>query len=242
MTTLAVDRSVTAASRVLAVTRLQLTTNPILVGMPLVVLAAAFVVNLMVFSVVDAAAEQGASGGLASIYFTQLVLAWVTLHQGFSFTVGLNVTRRAFYLASVLIAVLQSLGYGLVIYLGGVLERATGDWGVNLAFFNPRGLPDDASPAVYLAHVVPMAFATVVGLFLGAVSKRFGTRGFFLLSVAAILVLGLAVTLITYFGGWGAIWGWLGNQSLLSILIGWTLIPTALFAIGSWLALRRAVP
>lgn len=242
MTSLAVDRRVTLASRTLAVTRLQLTTNPILLVLPVLVLVAAFVVNLMIFSSVDRAAEGGATGGVASIYFTQMVIAWASVHQQFNLAVGLNVTRRAFYLGSVAVVVIESVLYGLVLVLGSVLERATDKWGVNLAFFNTTSLTDDASPTTFLVYAVPLTFVTMLGLFFGAVNKRFGTRNFFLLSVAAILVLGLIATLITYLNGWEPIVGWLARQSPLAIIAGWTLIPTVLVAVGGWFVLRRAVP
>lgn len=240
MTTLAVDRRVTLASRALAVTRLQLTTNPVLVGLPVLVLAAAFAVNLLVFTAMGDADAR--TGGLASIYFTQLAMAWVGVYQNFSFTVGLNVTRRAFYLASLLAAALQSVAYGLVLYLASILERASGGWGSNMLFFSPTALTASNSPMTFLVYAVPMLLLTLVGLFLGAVAKRFGTRGFFLLAVVAVVVVGSAAALITYLDGWGPIVAWLSSQSQLSLVIGWTLVPTVLAAVGGWFVLRRAVP
>ncbi|MBX6749724.1 MAG: hypothetical protein IRY85_08625 [Micromonosporaceae bacterium] len=242
MTSLAVDRRAILASRALAVTRLQLTTNLLPLAIPLVVLAGSFVVNVMVFSASDRAQAEGTTGGVASIYFAQLVVAWASVHQNFSFTVGLNATRGAYYLGSLAVAVLQSLVYGLVLFVLNILELATGDWGIGLAFFDPAGLTPDASPATYLVYTVPLAFVTMLGLFLGSVSKRFGTRGFFLLSIAAFLVGGLVATLITHLNGWEPIVEWLARQSLRAVLTGWLLVPTVLASVGGWFVLRRAVP
>jgi hypothetical protein len=242
MTSLVVDRRATLAGRALTVARLQLVTSPLLLVTPLVVLLGAFAVNLMIFSASDLAQEEGMTGAVASIYFAQLVIAWVSVHQNFSFTVGLNATRRAFYLASIAVAVLQSLVYGLVLYVFNVLERVTGEWGIGLEFFDPDGLTPDASLATFLVYTVPLVFVTILGVFLGAASKRYGTRGFLLLSVAVFLVLGLVTTVITYRDGWEPIVNWLTRQSPLVVLTGWLLIPTVLAAGGGWLVLRRAVP
>jgi hypothetical protein len=242
MTSLAIDRRASLAGRALTVARLQLVTSPLLLVTPLVVLLGAFAVNLMVFSANDLASADGWSGGVASIYLAQLVTTWVSVNQNFSFTVGLNATRRAFYLGSTAVAVLQSLLYGLVLFVFNTLEQATGEWGLDLAFFNPIGMAPDALPRTFLVFTVPLVFVTVLGVFLGAASKRYGTRGFLLLSVALFLLLGLVVALISYVDAWEAIAGWLSRQSPSAVLTGWVLVPTVLAAGGGWLVLRRAVP
>lgn len=179
---------------------------------------------------------------MPSIYITQFTLAWVGVYQGFGFAVGLNVTRRAFYLGTLLAGSVQSLAYGLVLYLAGIVERATGGWGLNMMFFDPAPLPGGSSPTAVLVYTVPMLFVTLVGLFLGATAKRFGTTGFVLWAVAAVAVIGSVIALITYLDAWGPVVEWLTNQSPLSFVIGWLLVPTALAAVGGWLVLRRAVP
>lgn len=239
MTSLAVDHRTTLARRALAVTRIQLTVYPLLVVLPILVLTAAFGVTVLAVSAMGDADVQ--VGGLMSIYFTQLALAWVGVYQGFSFTVGLNVTRRAFYLASLLTGALQSVAYGLVLYLASILERASDGWGIALRFFDPTSLASN-SPVTFVSYTMPMLFLTAVGLFLGAAAKRFGTMGFFLRSVAAVLVIALVATFITYVDGWGPIVGWFAQQSSLALLTGWLLVPTALAAVGGWFVLRRAAP
>jgi hypothetical protein len=240
MTTLAVDHRATLASRVIAMTRLQLTVNPLLVVLPIIVVWASFAVTRL--SVIGVQEPNVRLGGLMSIYFVQLGLAAVGGYQSFGHAVGLNVTRRAFYLASVLTGVLQSVLYGLMLYLAGILERATDGWGARLRFFDPTPLTSSNSPVTVLVYAVPLLFTTLVGLFLGALVKRFGPRNVILLSVAAALVLGLVAALITYLDGWAPIVGWLARQSPRAILTGWLLVPTALAGAGGWLVLRRAVP
>jgi hypothetical protein len=209
----------------------------------LIILAAAFVVNVMVYATVDQARD-ATTGGVLSIYISNFVMAWVSVHQGFSFLVGLNISRRAYWAASVLVVVLESLLYGLVLLLGAIVERATNGWGIGLRFFDPTELAS-FSLLTYLVYTVPLLSLSIFGLFLGTITKRFGARGTLLLSTAVILVIGGAVALISYLDAWSAVdsWlAWLSSQSLLSIVTGWVLIPAALAAVLGWLVLRRAVP
>jgi len=240
MTTLAVHHRATLASRVLAMVRLQLTVYPFLVVLPIIVVWASFVITRL--SVIGVQEPNVRVGGLMSIFLVQLGLAAVGGYQSFGHAVGLNVTRRAFYLASLLTGALESVLYGLMLYLAGILERATDGWGAHLRFFDPTPVTSSTSPVTILVYTVPLLFMTVVGLFLGALVKRLGPRNFILVSVAAALVLGLVAALITYLDGWGPIVGWLARQSPLAIFTGWLLVPTALAGAGGWLVLRRAVP
>jgi hypothetical protein len=241
MTSLANDHRVSPLNRTLAAARVLFIPPYMGLGLPLLILAAAFVVNIMVFASVEQARE-ATTGGVMSLYISSFIMAWVGVHQGFSFLVGLNVSRRVFWAASIVLVVLQSLLYGLILLVGAVVERATNGWGIGLRFFDPARATDSISLPSYLVYTVPLFSLTIFGLFFGAITKRFGTRGAFLLSTAAALVVGGGIALISRLDGWSAVGSWLASQSPLSIAVGWVLVPTAL-AIGlGWLALRRAVP
>jgi hypothetical protein len=241
MTTLAYDRRVSPVQRTLAAARILFIPPYMGLGLPLLILTTAFVVNVMVFASVEQARE-AATGGVMSLYISQFIMAWVSVHQSFSFLVGLNVSRRVFWVASLVVVVLESLLYGVVLLLGAIIEGATDGWGIGLRFFDPSHLTGRVTLPSYLVYTVPLLALSVFGLFLGAITKRFGTRGTFLLSTVATLVFGGGASLISYLDGWSAVGAWLARQSVLSITIGWVLVPTALAAVLGWLALRRAVP
>ena len=79
-------------------------------------------------------------------------------------------------------------------------------------------------------------------IFFASIGRRWGGNGIFVATMIAILVLGGAVALISFAGGWPAIGSWLTDQPLLALLAGWPLIPSALMLAGGWLVLRRATP
>ena len=242
MTSLAMERRLSPTYRILTTARVLMANPAMALLLPLGILASSFVVNLMVFSSIDEVQEGGVTGGLLSIYFTQFIICWISVHQFFSFSVGLNSTRRAYYAAAVLVSVGQALLFSVILYLGGIVERATDGWGTNLRFFDPTPVTSSNSPVTILVYAVPLILFSCLGLLQGALSKRFGTRGFFLILIVGFVVAGGLVVLVSQLDGWSAIGSWLADLSGLSVAIGWALIPTALAGAVGWWALRRATP
>jgi len=210
---------------------------------PVTILLVSFVVNLVIFAAIGRAAMQNSwTGGLASIYLVQLAVSWAGVRQHFSFTVGLNATRRAFYSGLTLVVLAQSVLFGLFVYLGAWIERATDGWGVGMKFFDPASFLDHHALSAMLIYIVPMALVSCFGVFVGAVGKRWGTFGFFGFSLASIVVFGGIAVLISLLHGWPAVGSWFVDQSALSLLAGWALVPTVLLGLGGSAVLRRAIP
>jgi hypothetical protein len=231
-------------NRVLRLARLQITSWPTLLGWPLAIVGVAFVFNLAFFASIgdEIPGDQKVTGGLASIYLVQLVVCAQLMTQVFSFAVGLNATRRTFFLAACVVAGVQSLMFGVLLYGFAAIERATGGWGIKMSFFAVDYLVDGYSPAGILIYTVPLLLMSAIGLFIGVVFKRWGTNGIWTLSVLLIAVVGSVAVLITLQDGWAAVGPWLGDQSPLALLAGWALVPLAALLAGSYTALRRAVP
>lgn len=229
-------------NRIARVVRVLVTAWPATLGWTLAVLTAAFSINLLVFWSIGDSLEEPKTGGLASIYIVQFIACWQLIHQFFGFIVGLNVTRRAFYIAAVLVTLGQSLAFAMLLYVMARLEDATGGFGINLAFFDPVPVTNSASPLTILVYAVPMALASCWGLFLGSITKRWGTNGFFALSLVGIVAIGLLALLITWVDGWPAIGTWLVDQSPVAMIIGWALLPAVAFGAAGFVPLRRAVP
>jgi hypothetical protein len=209
---------------------------------PLVIMGTAFVVNVLLFAAIGDAVDAPITGALASIYIVQFIVCWQGLYQFFSFAVGLNASRRAVYGGTVLVTLGQSVFFGLVLYSLAAIERATGGWGINLAFFDPLPVTHSPSPVTIFVYAVPMVLMSSLGLFCGAVNRRWGGTGIFLLAIAGTLVFGGAAALITLLDWWPAILSWFAAQSGLSMAAGWPLIPAALAIAGGYAVLRRATP
>jgi hypothetical protein len=232
-------------NRVLSVARILVTSWLNTLGWPVIILASSFAVNLVIFTAIGDEIPYGAgfvTGGIVSIYIVEAIASGQAITQFFSFAVGLNVTRRTFYLATCLVVLAQSVVFGILLYVCALIEHATAGWGIGLPFFDAVPVTHGNSPVNIAVYAVPMALLSFIGVFIAVVWKRWGNSGFFMLSLLTIVGLGLLGALITWRGGWPAVGAWFVDQPALLLVAGWTLIPVAALAGGGYAVLRRANP
>ncbi|MBA8823688.1 hypothetical protein FHX42_001017 [Saccharopolyspora lacisalsi] len=229
-------------NRILATARVQLAAWPSTLGMPWLVLGGAFLVNLMVFALINTSNEDAHTGGLVTFYVVVLVAYVVTMTQYFPMILGMSVTRRTFYLATCLMALVQSLGYGAVLTVLELVESATGGWGVSLPFFGVEFLQQSNVLLQLLAYAVPTLLVSSLGMFFGVTFKRWGVIGMYTLAIASLVVFGGLAVLVTWLRWWGAIGAWFADQSSLALLAGWPALLTLVLAAVNFLMLRRATP
>jgi hypothetical protein len=231
-------------NRVLAVVRLQLVNWRFGLGMPVGILALVLAINLVLFgSLGDAVPPDGRmTGGLLSIYIVVGVGLLQTMTQTFAFAVGLGVTRRAFYAGVVLLVAVEALGFGALVLVLNLVERASGGWGMGLKFFALDFLSVDDPVLQWLILTVPfLAFATV-GMFTGVVFKRWGQAGIYAVFMVLSVLLAALAVLITLRSGWPAVGGWFAGQSAPALFVWYPLVLSLLLGGASWLAIRRATP
>jgi hypothetical protein len=211
---------------------------------PWAILALSFAVNLALYftGANDDAKGQG-TGGLASLYIVVTIAYLQAMTQLFSFALGIGVSRRSFFLGTIIFAVAESLFFGGVIYTLGVIERATDGWGVGLAFFGVPWLTHGANPLELLVtYIAPLFVLASVAMFLGILHKRWGSNGLLWTSAIGVLVLGGAAVLVNWQGGWNAIGHWFASQSALALTAGWPWLLAAAALAGTWLIMRRTTP
>jgi hypothetical protein len=228
-------------NRIRQVARLQIPAWPHILGWTWGMMAVTFGINLLsVFANRDPGEGVTTTGGVASLYGIAIGMAAVSVTQIFPYALGMSVTRREFYLAWSLLAVVQSVVYALVLCLLRAVEQATGYWGMGMRFF---GLPlmDDANPVLLLlGYAVPMLVVTHLGILLGTFYLRWGTTGVLASLALAFTALGLAVVLIAWTRQWEAIGRWLLDQPPMALLAGWPVLVAAAFAAGGYTLIRRA--
>ncbi|GGP09560.1 hypothetical protein LDL08_15350 [Nonomuraea glycinis] len=228
-------------NRIRQVARLQMPAWPQILGWTWSMMAVTFGINLLTFMAnYDPGDGVTNTGGLVSLCGIAIGMATVSVTQIFPYALGMSVTRREFYLAWSLLAVVQSVVYALVLYLLRAVEQATGYWGMGMRFF---GLPfmDDANPVLLLlGYAVPMLVVTHLGILLGTLYLRWGATGVLAGLTLAFTALGLAAALITWTRQWHAIGRWLLDQSPTALLAGWPVPVAAAFAVGGYRLIRRA--
>ncbi|MFY1668398.1 ABC transporter permease [Plantactinospora sp. WMMB334] len=229
-------------NRVLIVTRVQLVGWQNTVGWPWLLLAMVFAVNYAVFWTIGDTEGNYTTGALVSIYIVVFVTSinWIT--QLLPFSMALSVIRRTFFLASALLLVVQSVVFGILLFLCQLAEKATGGWGIHLQFFG-LNFVDDLHPLLRIAfYTMPFVLLGFLGIFVAVFYKRFGLTGMWLLTTATLLVLAGLAVLLTWQELWPAIGRWLVDQPQVAWFVGWPTLFTALFGGAGYVTLRRVTP
>ncbi|MDW5330510.1 ABC transporter permease [Plantactinospora sp. KLBMP9567] len=229
-------------NRVLTVTRVQLVGWQNTVGWPWLLLVMIFAVNYGIFLAIGDIDESPTTGALMSIYIVVFVTSinWIT--QLLPFSMALSVIRRTFYLATALFLVVQSVAFGVLLFLCQLLENATGGWGINLRFFGLNFI-DQQNPLLQIAiYTMPFILLGFLGIFVAVFYKRFGLTGMWLLSTATLLVLASLAVLLTWLDLWSGIGGWLTDQPMAAWFVGWPALLAALLAGAGYLTIRRVTP
>jgi hypothetical protein len=200
---------------VLTACRLQLVAPLRALARPAALLAVGFAVSAPATAIFRHNGSIAIGGGLFTVHITVLLTAAQLVDRTLPFALSLGLTRRAYYAGTCLFLAGESLGYGLLLALGRVLERATGHWGGLMAFFDLPFLHHDGLAGMAettLTQAALIALAAAVGLGWGLVSLRWGGTGVAVL-LAALLV--LPGVLSWWVGGAGRIADWLSRQPQL---------------------------
>ena len=156
----------------------------------------------------------------------------------FPFSQAMSLTRREFYLGSLAAAGVSGLGMSLVFVLLGLLEQATGGYGMN-GYFAYLDWVWAAGPlAAGLTYFVLTMLFFVIGFWSATIFKRFGTAPLVLVMLGIGLGLVGLVALVTWQQAWPEVWRWILDTGSLGLTM-WAVLVSALLAAGSYLTLRR---
>ncbi|WP_224392489.1 hypothetical protein [Pseudonocardia sp. ICBG1293] len=236
------DRPVTTGSRLAAVLRMNLVDSRNRVGMPWVILAAIFAINLAVFWAVQAGTgspDGGVTGALAAMFFIVGTQYLVTMTQVMPFALSLGITRRHFYTGVLSLLAVETLLHSVLLTVLLGIERATGGWGVGMQFFAVGFLSGQNVVLTVLCYWVPMFVVGAVFLLSGAVFRRWGQLGVWALGVGVGLVAGLAVVLVTLQQAWPAVGRFFTGTPVPLLLAGYPLV-VGVLVVGGYLVVRRA--
>lgn len=230
--------------RLLNVMRIHTTHGEWLWMWPLAVLLVTFLFNVVIITLAGGFdnGSDHSTGGLVSTYIFTAIGQVQSITQLFSFAVGLSVTRRAFYIATSIVVLVQSAVFGLLLTVLKLIEQATGGWGVRLAFFRFFVLTQDGLLAQWAAYTVPFIGLSSIAIALAAVFKRWGQAGVVVTGLSIGIVISAAVAVITWQNWWLQIGAFFVNTSTLALQAGYPLVIAALAGGAGWLVLRRAAP
>lgn len=217
---------------------------------PWVITAAIFGLNLAIWTMVANAAggadnlEDAAltfNGGIVWLLSFMMVVAVQAMNLTFKFALGFSVTRRDFYLGSVLYFVLLSLLYATGISALIVIERATDGWGLNAAFFAPWALTDQPIATVWFLYLMALLLFFFLGAAVATVFVRWASYGLYAFFISLAVVVVGAGWIVTATDSWASVGEFFTTTSLVGIAA-WTAPVTIACGVAGYLILRRATP
>ena len=151
----------------------------------------------------------------------------------------MSVSRRTFFLGTTGLFAVCALAMAVFYYLMGLVEQATGGWGVNGRFFALQWIAQNNWAIQILFYFTLMMLLFLIGFFCAVIYLRWRTTGMLLLGIGAALVVLAGIAVLTWRDAWGQLGSWLA---------GFTAGTTTLTGLGcavvlgaiSWLALRKA--
>ena len=227
-------------SRILKVVRLQLINKQTFIWVPLIILGAALAISVLIYAMIPVDTPKYGGGGQAPLwYFFAMGLSALTLT--FPFSQAMSVTRREFFLGTMVAAALGALLMAAAFLAGGWIEEATNGWGVNGYVFRLPWLWEAGPLAAGLAYFALAMFFFVIGFTGATIYKRWGAAATTVVGVGSGLVLVGLAFLVTRLEMWGQVGQgivWLGALGLTL----WALAVIAVLMVISYLVLRRAIP
>jgi len=203
------------------------------------ILALTFAINLAIYAVIPLTQPGGNfTGALISIYIFMVVIGLQAATRFLPFALTLGVSRRTYYLGTVLLVVSLSALYAAILTALWALEGATNGWGLQLHFFRVPWILDGPWYQVLVTTFVLLALVFLFGLWAGLIFRRFGLIGtvvFFALLVIAGVA---AALLVTWRQWWPAVGSYLSDLNVLAAS-GMLALVAAAIAGGGYLTIRR---
>jgi hypothetical protein len=132
--------------------------------------------------------------GLVAIYAVFFIVGASTVARSLPFGLALGLSRRSYYLGTVLLALTLTAVDGLLLAGLQEIERATGGWGLGMFFFRVQYILDGPWFLTWLTSFVALTLVFVYGMWWGLVYlrwRRMGIRVFIVAQILALLAVGL---------------------------------------------------
>lgn len=227
-------------NRTLNVVRMQLVNRQTYVWVPLIVLVGSWLLSVAIFAMIPFDGPKAGGGSFAPLWYF-LAVGVQALTRTFPFSQAMSVTRREYFLGTLLTAAVTSAMLSVIFVIGGLIELATGGWGVNGWFFHLDWLWAAGPWGALLVFFVLAMLFFITGFWAATIFKRFGTLWLTVVIVGIGALLVGAIFLITRLEVWEQVITWILVQGSLGLTL-WGLLLAAVLAVVSFATLRRAIP
>lgn len=226
-------------ARALGISRIHTVAWPLLIAWPLGVLVAAFAIPWVIFALIDSP-ESHTTGSVYSILGVMLAFYVGAMTQTFPFALGLGVTRRDFFAATLLVGVAQVAGLGLLLWVLGLIENRTDGWGVRMVMFGLPGSFTDNPLVQLMTYLAFLALVAALGLIAGAIYQRWRVTGLYTAGAVVLLVGGSAAVLVTWRHWWPAVGSFFADTPRVVPMVALPAVLAAAALAAAWVTIRRA--
>jgi hypothetical protein len=207
------------------------------------------------------------TGALATIYFVMLLVGIGAVIRMFPFAVGFGTRRKDYLLGTLAWGITVCAAWAILLGLLSLIEaNVIKNWGVNLHYFHlpffsdgsplrqfcwsyyhdlsckqtdPNYFRNGSSLQQFWVSFVLLLFMYLLGLLLASIFQRFGRTGEYIFFGVVFLFLSVFLLLSSYWNWWGAILGWLAQQSAATLGL-WLVPLIAICALASYALLHKA--
>lgn len=226
--------------RTLNVIRLQMINRETFIWTPLIILAGATLLSILVYAMIPVDTPKYGGAGQAPLWYF-FAIGIGAMAYTFPFSQAMSITRRQFFFGTMLTAVLASAFMGVLFLIGGGIELLTDGYGVNGYVFYLPWLWEAGAFGAFLVYFTLALLLFVLGFTGTTIFKTWGLMVLTIVWVAlALLLIGL-VFLATKLDLWGAFWTGVVDLGAMGLAV-WGLVVTLGLMAVSFLAFRRTIP
>ena len=187
------------------VTRYHLIDRVSYVTLPWSILALAFGADIAILLAATTSDSPHPVGGIASIFCFVFAAGLLSATRNMPFGLALGVSRRSYYLGTVLLAVILAAANGLALTGLQAVERSTGGWGINMHFFQVPYILSGPWYLTWLTSSVVLALMFVYGIWFGLVFQRWSLIGLGVFIGVQVIVLTAGALAVTWTDAWASV-------------------------------------
>jgi hypothetical protein len=203
--------------------------------------ALAFAFGIDVVILVAVRAQPGSPhpvGGLATICAFLFAGGLLSVSQSLPFGLALGLSRRSYYLGTVLLAAVLAAVDGLAITGLQAIERATGGWGIGMHFFQVPYILSGPWYFTWLTSSVGLGLVFIYGIWFGLVFRRWNLIGLAAFAAAQVTVLAAGALVVTWTNAWASVGHFFTALSAAGLTGGLAAVAVVLAA-GGFATMRR---
>lgn len=175
---------------------------------------------------------------VSAIYIVWFFIGMFAMFRSLPFAFALGLSRRSYYIGTVLLAVGLAAIFGLLLTLLQVLEEVSDGWGVGLHFFRVHYILAGPWYLTWLTSFVGLTLMFLWGMSFGLVWRRWRLAGIMAYSGTQVVALIIWVITVSSSHAWSSVGHFFSTFSaadFTGLLAG----VTALLVAGGYGAMRR---